>query len=581
MAVLVFALAGCGSSGSSDSAWWGGGDSGGGGTPVTTPQVQTLTNLNNPGQPIRQGDWTQINGAGFGATQGAGYVKYTLENGTTGNADQYSAWSDTQITCRVPVAIPMDIAVKGTWGAQVFTDNGGSSNELPTAGNPTPNPTPTNSPPPTASPSPTPSVSPSASPTPSVSPTPSPSPTSGGGGGGGGGPTPTPTPQWRDLGFAETQSDTNNVTNIQVGADSEGNVYVSYEYGDDTYVFEGDVGAKSFRNQNITFSPVATYSGYKSHSLFVPSDESKTFGIAYRNSTSLVIQKAVKSSGTWNYGNFTTVGTPPGSFSSSKPSLYLSGGTAYTSYGYYDSGYKVGVTNCTIPAAGVQQYCNWSAAPSMPGFSGITPAILSVTNQSPTVGYLNASDYNTYQVGSYQSSTGNWQNYSGGVSGCSGYYQKGTMHGTTPYVLTYGNGSGSWVLNLWGYDNTQGFIPVGYPALDTNVYVFGQPIVTDGKKTVAYSSGNTLYVQQNSNSSGPWTSIGTFTTLQYRDIGAGKTPSGAPLISYLENNSSTGTYGIRTRAYTTTTPKAIAQREFIRATFLCCYAGVTLPLPRL
>ena len=175
MAVFVFTLTGCGSSGSSDSAWWGGGDSGGG-TPVTTPQVQTLTNLNNPGQPIRQGDWTQINGAGFGATQGAGYVKFTLENGTTGNADQYSAWSDTQITCRVPVAIPMDVAVKGTWGAQVFTDNGGSSNELPTAGNPTPNPTPTNSPPPTASPSPSPSISPSASPTPSVSPTPSPSP---------------------------------------------------------------------------------------------------------------------------------------------------------------------------------------------------------------------------------------------------------------------------------------------------------------------------------------------------------------------------------------------------------------------
>ena len=571
LAVFVFALTGCGSSGSSDSAWWGGGDSGGGGTPVTTPQVQTLTNLNNPGQPIRQGDWTQINGAGFGATQGAGYVKYTLENGATGNADQYSAWSDTQITCRVPVATTMDIAVKGTWGAQVFTDNGGSSNELPTAGNPTPNPTPTNSPPPTASPSPTPSVSPSASPTPSVSPTPSPSPTSGGGGGGGGGGGATA--QWWNLGFAEMNGD---ASNIQVGGDVDGNVYVSCEYEDIVYVFEGDVGAKGFRTQNTTFNYVRNFPGYD-HSLFVPSNESKTFGVAYRNSTSLVIQKAVKSGSTWGFGNCTALnGSTPSGLNS--PKLYMSGNSAYTSHGYSSAGsHYVGVNSFTIPSAGTSTYTNW-ATPNMGSITGKNATISSGTKLN--VGYI-TNDNATYRIGSWQGGS-TWVNYQSSV-GSPGVNTKTTTNGTTAYALIYSTSLGLPGLNLWNYDST--YLPVGTPGLNSNEnynhYYFGQPIVANGKKTVAVSSNTNLYVVQNSNCSGPWTQIGQFVITDSQQFGAGSTVNGAPLISYMTQQYAGGPYGIRTQAYSTTTPRAIAQREFIRATFLCSYVGMALPLPRL
>lgn len=569
VSVLVFALAGCGSSGSSDSAWWGGGDSGGG-TPVTTPQVQTLTNLNNPGQPIRQGDWTQINGTGFGASQGAGYVKFTLENGATGNADQYSSWSDTQITCRVPVAIPMDITGRGTWGAQVFTDNGQSSNTLPTGGNPTPNPTPTNSPP-SPTPTPTTTVSPTPSPTVTVSPTPSPSPTSGGGGGGGGGATE----KWWDLGFAEISS---NATNIQVGADVDGNVYVSGEYGGSIYVFEGEAGAKSFKNQNITFNPVGYFNGpggYDSHSLFVPSDQSKTFGIAYRNSTSLVIQKASKSSGTWSYGNFTAVNIPEAAGFNS-PNLYMSSDNAYTSYGAnYEGTDFVGVGSIPIPSGETSTYRDWSnvwSEPDMGVALGRNCTISSGTKLN--VGYIDSSG--SYLIGSYQSG------YYPGIVASPSSNSKSTTHGTTPYALIYTTSGELSGLNLWNYDNT--YLPVGSPGLnaDYDSEYFGKPIISNGKKTVAVGKDTTLYVVQNSNSAAPWTQIGNFSMTGSDKFGAGNTVSGAPLISYVTRQyGSTGTYGIRTQVYSTTTPRAIAQREFIQATFLCCYSGVTLPMPRL
>lgn len=597
MAVLVFALAGCGSSGSSDSAWWGGGDSGGGGTPVTTPQVQTLTNLNNPGQPIRQGDWTQINGTGFGATQGAGYVKYTLENGSTGNADMYGSWSDTQITCRVPVTIPMDIAVKGTWGAQVFNDNGGSSNDFPTSGNPTPNPTPTNSPP-SPSPSPTPSVSPSASPTPSVSPTPSPSPTSGGGGGG----TPA-TAQWWNLGFAETA---NSTSNIQVGADQAGNVYVSYEDGESINVYEGESGAKGFKNINRNMTLVGRFPNhgqYGWHSLYVPQDTSKTYGIVYRNSTSLVIHKASVSSGTSTFKNVTTVDAPEDAGINS-PSLYMSDNNAYVSYGFsYGGNHYVGVNYFPIPTSTStpDTYTNWVtqySAPNQGSIPGRNCTISKGTSTALNIGYLQPDPTPTptptgggyYSVGSYviqptcsPSPAPSWAPYSADIPVLDNNVRV-TNNGTSPYFLAPSCAESWCGLNLFGIATTGSsagyFVAVGTPYLDASQEAYGTPIVANGKKFVTYSSGDTLNVMQNSSSTGPWTNIKTFTA-NNNQFGVGTTVNGAPLISYLEYNSSYGCYGIRTQAYTSTTPKAIAQREFIRATFLCCYAGVKFPLPRL
>lgn len=597
MAVLVFALAGCGSSGSSDSAWWGGGDSGG--TPVTTPQVQTLTNLNNPGQPIRQGDWTQIDGTGFGATQGAGYVLYTLEDGSKGNADMYGSWSDTQITCRVPVTVSKDAAAKGTWGAQVFTDNGGSSNDFPTAGNPTPNPTPTDIPP-SPTPTPTQSVSPTPSPTTTVSPTPSPTATSGGGGGGGGGGGATA--QWWDLGFAET---VNSIWNIQVGADQAGNVYVSCEGDDCISVYEGESDAKGFRNlyKNMTLVgnfPTGT-GKYSSHSLFVPQDTSKTYGIAYRNATSLVIHKASVSSGTSSFKNVTSIKIPEEAGFNS-PSLYLSGNDAYVSYGFsYNGSNYVGVNYIPIPTSTPYTYNDWNSGyrnPNQGSVPGRNCTISKGTSTALFMGYLQPTPTpspggGSYTVGSYQisptsspSPAPSWTPCSSGSVPVLDNNVRVTNNGTSPYYLAYASTTAEWSgLNLFGIaasgSSAGYFLAVGTPPLNvSSVTASGTPIVANGKKTVTYSYGGTLNVMQNSSSTGPWTNIKTFTAID-NQFGVGTTVNGAPLISYFTYDSSYGTYGIRTQAYTSTTPKIIAQREFIRATFLCCYAGVKFPLPRL
>jgi len=568
LCTIVFSLSGCGSSGSSDTgSWWGGGDSGGGTT--TAPQVQTLTNLNNPGQPIRQGDWTQINGTGFGSTQGAGYVLYTLENGATGNADQYSQWTDTQITCRVPVTIPMGIKGKATWGAQVFTDNGQSSNNLPTNGNPTPNPTPTDVPP---SPTPTPTQSSSPTPSPTTTTTPSPTPTSGGGGGGGGGGATT---QWWDLGFAYY---TSSASNVQVGADIDGNVYVSYEEGGKVYITENDgVGAKASRTTGGNFTFVGSFTG-SSHSLFVPQDTSKTIGVAYQNTTALTVQKGVKSGSTWGFSNFTTVGgtTPSGLC---YPSLYMSGNEAYTSYGFSDSGtHKVGVTNFTLPSTGGTTYTTWGSTPPMGSVTGQNATISKGTNLN--MGYYNGS---TYNIGSYNGS--GWTNYSSSGIGVNTTLRNAqtTTNGTTPFALFYKSGGTPDGWNLWYYNTSSSYyMPSGNPSTITtsSSNTCGKPIVANGKKTVAYydSSTSTIFVSQNSDCSAPWSNIGSFGTTG-SSFGVGSTANGAPIVSYQSQNA--GYNAIRTQVYSSTTPKVVAQREFMRATLLCCYMGVKLPMPRL
>ena len=117
--MLSIALTGCGSSDSGSTSYWGGDSSGG--TTTTAPQVTSSVNLNNPGQPIRPGDWIQISGQGFGSTQGSNYVQFTNGTGTNANADLYNSWTDTQIVCRLPAdALKSGSDNKatqwGTWG---------------------------------------------------------------------------------------------------------------------------------------------------------------------------------------------------------------------------------------------------------------------------------------------------------------------------------------------------------------------------------------------------------------------------------------------------------------------------------
>ena len=187
-------IAGCGGGGSdSGTSWYGGGDGGGA---TTTPQITAVNNMDLPGQPVRVGDWIQIQGSGFGSTRlgtsSDGYVAFS--DGTVeAKAVNFGQWSDTLVECQVPQGTPIKALIfKGSVSIGVVPANffgGGSSYSI--NANPTPNPTPQPTPPsPSPSPSPTgtatPSPSPTPTPSPSLSPTPSPSPTSGGGGGGGG-----------------------------------------------------------------------------------------------------------------------------------------------------------------------------------------------------------------------------------------------------------------------------------------------------------------------------------------------------------------------------------------------------------
>ena len=189
-------IAGCGSGSDSGTSWYGGGDGGGA---TTTPQITAVNNMDLPGQPVRVGDWIQIQGSGFGTsrpgTTSDGYVAFS-DGTTVTKAVNYGQWSDTLVQCQVPQGTPIKALIfKESISIGVVPANSsGGGSSYSTNANPTPNPTPQPTPPsPSPTPSPTgtvtPSLSPTPTPSPSVSPTPSPSPTSGGGGGGGGTPT--------------------------------------------------------------------------------------------------------------------------------------------------------------------------------------------------------------------------------------------------------------------------------------------------------------------------------------------------------------------------------------------------------
>ncbi|MDQ7825582.1 MAG: right-handed parallel beta-helix repeat-containing protein [Candidatus Eremiobacteraeota bacterium] len=249
-------LAGCGGAGTTESFYQGGWNGGSSATDGTGPQVESASNLNNPGQPLALGDWLQINGTNFGSTQGSSYVAFTNGSGLNTQADIYALWTDTQVVCRVPLTLTGKKSLQclnqnksGPAWAQAWKSGGSSwlgacavsavaiqpssphlctkddervanlggpmllpmlvvggvaaaivnatvnSNQHNADPQPTP-PIPSPSPSPTPSPTLSVSPSPSPSPTPTVSPTPSVSPSpasSPGGGGGGGGTTWAPT----------------------------------------------------------------------------------------------------------------------------------------------------------------------------------------------------------------------------------------------------------------------------------------------------------------------------------------------------------------------------------------------------
>lgn len=191
---LTVTTSGCGGGGDTGAAYWGGGD-GGGSAAAVTSQITAVNNMDLPGQPIRVGDWIEIQGTGFGDTRlgttSDGSVVFS-DGVTDMKAINYGKWTDTLIECQVPQGAPVKaLTARENFMILVLRRNmpyGYSS--FSANGNPTPNPSPQATPP-SPSPSPSPSVYPTPSPTPSPSPSATPAPTltpsqtSGGGGGGG------------------------------------------------------------------------------------------------------------------------------------------------------------------------------------------------------------------------------------------------------------------------------------------------------------------------------------------------------------------------------------------------------------
>ena len=91
----MLSLQGCGGSDGVSTDSWGASESSG-----TAWQVD---NLDDPGQPLRPGDWIKIESSRFGSEMNGSSVTFTLQDGTTGQADLYEQWTDTAIVCRVPL----------------------------------------------------------------------------------------------------------------------------------------------------------------------------------------------------------------------------------------------------------------------------------------------------------------------------------------------------------------------------------------------------------------------------------------------------------------------------------------------
>lgn len=374
---MMFGGCGGGSGGGQSESFWSD-------NTVTKPQIYGVSNLNSTGQPVRIGDWCQINGASFGSSKGSGYVYFTLQDGTTGNADLIYLWSDSQIVCRVPQSKSkkrMHVHVKAAAAAvsiSVYTNDGAGSNsyavEYDSSPNPTPQPTPPSpSPTPSVSPTPSPtsSISPSPSPTPSISPSPSPTATIS--------PSPSPAATWWDMGAA-TGGD-QQCPNLCMS--STGIAYVSYDSFDEslnTWLIHFGYYDGSGYHQ-LTSIDAGADGGFSSLAL----NENNVPYIAYCKDCDVYVAK-------YQNGAFTTVGTITDAI---MPSLYVSGAYAYLAYQYSEDDEEY-VTAGFFNDQGVWQGFIRG------GFNGFYPKLTGVGNTA----YMAFMDCDTLVAGYFPD--GNW-----------------------------------------------------------------------------------------------------------------------------------------------------------------------------
>ncbi|MHC9540599.1 MAG: hypothetical protein AB9903_13910 [Vulcanimicrobiota bacterium] len=424
--ISILLFSGCGGSGGeqSSSSWNGGGSS-------SEPQIQSVLNLNNSGQPVRIGDWCQINGVYFGSSKGIGYVRYSFQDGTSGSADYTNLWADSQIICRVPQPDRgMNSKAAAVVNLCVYTNEGMFSNSYSTDYDTTPNPTPQPTPPspsptpsisptpsptstvsptpspspsssptpsisptpsptstvsptpsPSPSPSPTPSISPTPSPTSTISPTPSPSPTYS--------PSPSPSPsptsspsparQWWDMG--NVPKTWQMYPNLRFS--STGTAYVSYDVFDDelntSLVCFGTFDSGGYHA--LASIDVGENGGFSSLCL----NENNVPYLAWCKSGDVYVGK-------YKNGAFTTLGTISGA---SFPSLYVSGVYAYLAYEYQDQGDQY-VTAGYFDEKGV-----WNGF-IQGGFNGAYPKLTGVGNTA----YMSFIDCDLLVAGCFPD--GNW-----------------------------------------------------------------------------------------------------------------------------------------------------------------------------
>jgi hypothetical protein len=160
IALILFFTGGCGGDSSGTPGYYGSS-----GANFESPSLQSVENLDVPGQPLRPGDWSRIKGSGFGDTQGAGHVQFTSDSGKS-NARLHYAWGDREIIFRTPDDLHRTIDNTRTIKIiriAVVHSSGNTSAAIQTTSDTTPNPNPQPTPP-APSPSPSPSPSPTASP---------------------------------------------------------------------------------------------------------------------------------------------------------------------------------------------------------------------------------------------------------------------------------------------------------------------------------------------------------------------------------------------------------------------------------
>jgi len=523
----MLTIAGCGGGGSSSGYSY---DNGGGSsTTITAPSVTSVNNLNQPGQPLRVGDWAEINGSGFGSSQQGnysnGYVAFASTSATV-KATSYSTWTDTQVVCQVPLGAPIKVPqARETMNIiVVHPDSEAGSSPLQINADPNPNPTPQPTPP-SPSPSPsataTPSPTTTTSPTPTPTPTPSPSPTSGGGGGGGG----TAPPHITEITPSKDEINTSSPVNFIIKGSGFGASQASVN------------GMVSFFSNNLIPLGTAGFSAGHAACTSLAFNNGIPY-VAYRDGGNGSKATVMKYTGNGATG-WEAVGTAG----------FSAGGAYYTSLAFNNGiPYVAYMDNANSNKATVMKYTGngatgWEAVGTA-GFSAGTAEYTSLAfdNGIPYVAYRDGgnSDKATLMKYTGNGATG-WE-----AVGTSGFSTGGAgrtslaFNNGIPYVayLDWGNGNKATVMKYTGNGAT-GWEAVGTAGFSAGGTDYTSLAFDNGTPYVAYMDGSNsdkaTVMKYTGNGATGWEAVGT---AEFSTGGAAWTSlafdNGIPYVAYMD-----------------------------------------------